>query len=51
MTKPKVTRKLTAILLPMWSAIAEGADTGPETQTYPAQELKGAWDHWGSIST
>ncbi len=28
-----------------------GSDTGPETQTYHAQELKGAWDHWGSLST
>ena len=28
-----------------------GSDTGPETQTYHSQELKGAWDHWGSLST
>ncbi len=25
----------------------EGSDTGPETPTYHAQELKSAWDHWG----
>ena len=26
-----------------------GSDTGPETATYHAQELKSAWDHWGSL--
>jgi hypothetical protein len=25
----------------------EGSDTGPETQTYHARELKSAWDYWG----
>lgn len=25
----------------------KGSDTGPETQTYHARELKSAWDHWG----
>jgi len=28
----------------------EGSDTGPETPTYHAQELKSAWDHWGSLN-
>ena len=26
-----------------------GSDTGPETQTYHARELKNARDHWGSL--
>ncbi len=26
----------------------KGSDTGPETQTYHARELKSAWDYWGS---
>ena len=28
----------------------KGSDTGPETPTYHAQELKNAWDHWGSFN-
>ncbi len=29
----------------------KGSDTGPETQTYHARDLKSAWDYWGSSPT